>query len=70
MLEVHNGHMYAAKLADSGLKVDLKSIPIPWDGMNSNIDLDRTVSLIREHRPRAGEHRIGPGSSFRSPSGS
>ena len=51
MLEVHNGHMYAAKLANSGLKVDLKSVPIPWDGLNSNIDLDRTVSLIREHRP-------------------
>lgn len=51
VLEVHNGHMYAAKLANSGLKVELKSIPIPWDAMNANIDLDRTVSLIREHRP-------------------
>ena len=51
VIEAHNGHMYAAKLANSGLKVDLNSIPIPWDGLNSNIDLDRTVSLIREHRP-------------------
>lgn len=51
VLEVHNGHMYAAKLANSDLKVELKSIPIPWDEMNANIDLDRTVSLIREHRP-------------------
>lgn len=52
VLEVRNGHMYAAKLANSDLKVELKSIPIPWDEMNANIDLDRTVSLIREHRPR------------------
>ena len=51
VLEVHNGHMYAAKLANSGLNVELKSIPVPWDAMNANIDLDRTVSLIREHRP-------------------
>ena len=51
VLEVHNGHMYAAKLANSGLNVELKSIPIPWDAMNANIDLQRTVSLIREHRP-------------------
>ena len=43
--------MYASKLANSGLNVDLKSIPVPWDAMNANIDLDRTVSLIREHRP-------------------
>ena len=52
VLEVHNGHMYAAKLANSGLNVELKSVPIPWDEVNANIDLDRTVSLIREHRPR------------------
>ncbi len=52
VLEVDNGHMYAAKLATSALKVNLKSISIPWDGVRSNIDLDRTVSLIREHRPR------------------
>ena len=51
VLEVHNGHMYAAKLANSGLNVELKSIRVPWDAMNANIDLDRTVSLIREHRP-------------------
>lgn len=51
VLEVHNGHMYAAKLANSDLKVELNSVPIPWDEMNANIDLDRTVSLIREHRP-------------------
>ncbi len=50
-LEVRNGHMYAAKLANSDLKVNLKSIPIPWDWKKYNIDLDRTVSLIREHRP-------------------
>lgn len=51
VLEVHNGHMYAAKLGNSGLNVELKSIPVPWDAMNANIDLDRTVSLICEHRP-------------------
>ncbi len=51
VLEVRSGHMYAAKLANSDLKVDLKSIPIPWDWNRYNIDLDQTVSLIREHRP-------------------
>lgn len=51
-LELHNGHQYADKLASSRLKVSLKSIEIPWDGVRSNIDLDRTVTLIREHRPK------------------
>lgn len=51
-LELHNGHQYADKLASSSLKVSLKSIEIPWDGVRSNIDLDRTVTLIREHRPK------------------
>lgn len=51
-LEVHNGHQYADKLASSPLKVSLESIPIPWDGARSNIDIDQTVTLIREHRPK------------------
>ncbi len=51
-LEVHNGHQYALKLASSPLKISLESIEIPWDGVRSNIDLDGTVALIREHRPK------------------
>lgn len=51
-LEVHNGHQYAQKLATSALKVSLESIEIPWAGVQSNIDLDQTVALIREHRPK------------------
>lgn len=51
-LELHNGHQYADKLASSRLKVSLESIEIPWDGVRSNIDLDRTVTLIRGHRPK------------------
>ena len=51
-LEVHNGHRYAHKLASSPLKVDLQSIPIPWDGLRSNIDLPTTLALIAEHKPK------------------
>ncbi len=51
-LELHNGHQYADKLASSPLQVSLESIEIPWDGVRSNIDLDRTVALIREYRPK------------------
>ncbi len=51
-LEVDNGHGYANKLATSPLKVDLQSIPIPWDGVRSNIDLAATISLIERHKPR------------------
>jgi glycine hydroxymethyltransferase len=51
-LEVHNAHRYAHKLASSFLKVELQSISIPWDGLTYNIDLDRTVSLIQQHRPK------------------
>ena len=51
-LEVHNGHQYARKLVSSPLKVKLQSIPIPWDGIRSNIDLDQTVELIQQHRPK------------------
>ena len=51
-LEVHNGHQYALKLASSPLKISLESIEIPWDGVRSNIDIDQTVALIREHRPK------------------
>lgn len=52
VLEVGNGHQYANKLASSGLKVDLKSVSIPWDDARSNIDLPATIELIQEHRPR------------------
>ena len=50
-LEVHNGHHYAEKLLSSPLKVELRSIPIPWDGQRSNIDLDATLALIRKYKP-------------------
>ena len=50
-LEVHNGHHYAEKLLSSPLKVELRSIPIPWDGWRSNIDLDATLALIAEYKP-------------------
>ena len=50
-LEVHNGHHYAEKLLSSPLKVELRSIPIPWDGQRSNIDLDATLALIAEYKP-------------------
>jgi glycine hydroxymethyltransferase len=52
VLEVDNGHRYAHKLATSSLQVELQSIPIPWDGVNYNIDLDATIPLIRNHRPQ------------------
>ena len=51
-LEVHNGHHYAEKLLSSPLKIELQSIPIPWDGPRSNIDLDATLTLIAEHKPK------------------
>ena len=51
-LEVHNGHQYAHKLASSSLEVSLESIPIPWDGVRSNIDLEQTIGLIQKHRPK------------------
>ncbi len=51
-LEVENGHGYAQKLAESPLKVDTKSIPIPWDDDRSNIDLPATVELIGKHKPK------------------
>lgn len=51
-LEVHNGHRYARKLLSSPLKVELQSIPIPWDGPKSNIDLEATIALIEEHKPK------------------
>lgn len=51
-LEVDNGHGYANKLATSPLRVDLKSIPIPWDGIRSNIDLTATIKLIEKHEPK------------------
>ncbi len=50
-LEVHNGHHYAEKLRASPLKVELRSVPIPWDGQRSNIDLDATLALIAEYKP-------------------
>ena len=52
VLEVQNGHRYAHKLASSPLKVELKPIPIPWDGVRYNIDLDQTLALIEQHRPK------------------
>ena len=51
-LEVHNGHHYAQKLLSSPLKIELQSIPIPWDGRRSNIDLEATLELIAKHKPR------------------
>ncbi len=51
VFEASNGHRYAEKLASSRLQADLNAIPIPWDGPNSNIDLEATRELIRLHRP-------------------
>ncbi len=51
-LEVDNGHGYANKLATSPLKIDLHSIPVPWDGVRSNIDLAATIKLIEQHKPK------------------
>ena len=50
-LEVHNGHHYAQKLRSSPLKIELQSVPIPWDGCRSNIDLEATLELIAKHKP-------------------
>lgn len=52
VLEVHNGHSYAHKLASSPLRVDLESIPIPWDEQRSNINLPETLKLIELHKPQ------------------
>ncbi len=52
VLEVQNAHRYAHKLNSSNLKVDLKPIPIPWDGQIYNIDLPKTLGLIEEHKPK------------------
>ena len=52
VLEVYNAHTYAKKLATAPLKVELKSIEIPWDGPTYTIDLDKTLALIEQHRPR------------------
>ncbi len=52
VLEVHDGHSYAQKLATSPLKIELQSIPIPWDGHRSNIDLSETLKLIKEYKPK------------------
>ncbi len=51
VLEAPNGHRYAKKLASSRLKADLFAKPLPWDGPNSNIDLEKTRELIRRHKP-------------------
>lgn len=51
VLEVQNAHKYAYKLNSSGLNVELKPIPIPWDGQISNIDLEKTLGLIEQHKP-------------------
>lgn len=51
-LEVHNGHRYANKLASSPLKVELQSIPIPWDGHRSNIEITATLELIEQYKPK------------------
>ena len=52
VLEVHDGHSYAHKLASSPLKVDLESIPIPWDEQRANINLPETLKLIEFHKPQ------------------
>ena len=52
VLEVHDGHSYAQKLASSPLKVDLQSIPIPWDDQRSNINLSATCKLIETYKPK------------------
>ena len=52
VLEVGDGHQYAAKLAKSALKLELQSVLIPWDARRYNIDLEPALSLIRQHRPR------------------
>ena len=52
VLEVYNAHRYAAKMAGAPMTVDLHSVEIPWDGPNYNIDLDRTLRMIEQHKPR------------------
>ena len=52
VLEVQNAHRYAHKLASSDLSVELNPIPIPWDGLRFNIDLEATIGLIETHRPK------------------
>ena len=52
VLEVHDGHSYAHKLATSPLKIELQSIPIPWDGLRSNINLTATLKLIEKYKPK------------------
>ena len=52
VLEVHNGHKYGEKLANSPLQVSLNSITIPWDGLRYTIDLNATVDLIKTHKPK------------------
>ena len=51
VLEIQNAHQYANKLATSFLQVDLRPIPIPWDGALFDVDLGRTLELIEEHKP-------------------
>lgn len=51
-MEVHDGHSYAHKLASSPLKVDLRSIPIPWDNDRSNINLSETIKQIERYKPK------------------
>ena len=51
VLEIQNAHKYAEKLATSFLQIDLRPIPIPWDGARFDIDLGRTLELIEEHKP-------------------
>lgn len=51
VLEAPNGHRYAEKLASSRLEADLSAKPIPWDGPNSNINLEETRELIRRLKP-------------------
>ncbi len=52
VLEVHDGHSYAYKLATSPLKIELQSIPIPWDGHRSNIALPEALKLIEAYKPK------------------
>ena len=51
VMEVYNAHQYANKMRKAPLSVNLNSIEIPWDGPNYNVDLDRTLALIEQHRP-------------------
>lgn len=51
-MEVHDGHSYAHKLASSHLKVNIQSIPIPWDDQRSNINLSDTIKQIEKYKPK------------------